>query len=255
MTHSDESEVKPYGYDTAAIAALIKEIDVKAADNSINAAWKRYVGMALLSIATGIKKEDLIAAVFGPGAPPSKTFQNSYSIARKAYHKILDEEGWRSTSAMPVNEALKATLVAINDHMVDLSVTTKNAYDKLCGGHAVIEVREVKSGENLSGAVIQPEGAPNEMTERQSDANALNDGAPEDSPDNVETEYESAAEIPTARIIDALKRAPETDLVLVASRIIERIELRQLQQLRDDIAKKITLLEQREHSVMAAHAA
>jgi hypothetical protein len=248
VTYNIESDVKPYGYDTAAVAALIKEVDVEAADNSVNAAWKRYVGSALLAIATGIVKGDLIAAVFGPETPPSKTFQNSYSIARKAYHQVCDEAGWRSISALPVEDALAETLVAINKHMLALSVTTKNSYDKVCGGPTVIPEQDPNE------AVTRPEEQLNETAEPQPDASLFGDDESSES-GTIDAKTDDEGKITTNRIIVALEHTPNADLILVASRIIDRIELRQLQKLREDISKKIVALEHRGSSDSSAQAA
>jgi hypothetical protein len=251
MTDNLDNEILSCGYDRDAVASLIKAIDADAADDSIRAAWRRYVGLTQLSIAAGIVKDDLIATVFGPGVPASKTFQNCYSIARKSYSFVLDEARWKSISALPVMEALEETLVALNEDMNRLSVTSKNAYDKVCGRLVAASKSETEASDNVSDVNSSPAG------ETGSEETSVNkEGS--SPPDNVEASElpeDDVAEISTTRIIGALQRTPKSDLLLVANQIIERIELRQLQQLRDEISRKITYLELNDPTASSAQAA
>lgn len=53
------------------------------------AAWKRYMGNALLAIVSGVDKKSPRGSIFGNGAKPSNTFQNMYSMADEARNTVL----------------------------------------------------------------------------------------------------------------------------------------------------------------------
>ena len=256
VTYNSELKATPHGYDVSAVAALIKEIDIEAADNSGNATWKRYVGLGSLSIATGIEKGALVLAVFGPGARPSKAFQNCYSIARKAFNHILDDGGWKQISELPIDLALTATIVAINDDMAVLSVTSKNEYDKVCGRLPAAPNPEEKTSEDRNAAITGPNKSDVDEVEPTSSAVSVDEEAHGSGIRVPRGLDENGVEISTTRIIGALQHAPKADLMLVANRIIEHIELKQLQELRDEIAEKIRILERVERpDFVSAHAA
>ncbi|CDZ64801.1 hypothetical protein NOJ05_07040 [Neorhizobium galegae] len=251
MTDNLDNEIQSCGYDRDAVASLIKAMDADAADDSIHAAWRRYVGLAQLSIAAGIVKDDLIATVFGPGVPASKTFQNCYSIARKSYPFVLDEAKWISISALPVVEALEETLLALDEDMNRLSVTSKNAYDAACGRLLAASKSVKEASDNVS-----DKNSALACTSDSEETSGNEEGRPPR--DNVEASAlpeDDVAEISTKRIIGALQHTPKSDLLLVANRIIERIELRQLQELRDEISRKIMFLELNDPTVSSAQAA
>ncbi|MGO7308741.1 hypothetical protein ACCS91_33340 [Rhizobium ruizarguesonis] len=132
MTAALASEAKASGYQTSTVIARIMDMDVDAVGNTEKAAWKRYMGLALLAIAKSVDKKKLIEAIFGKGGKPSKTFQNMYSMADKARNTVLGNRSWDEIRAMPIDAAMDTVLMSINSHMSSLEVTSKNDYDKVC---------------------------------------------------------------------------------------------------------------------------
>lgn len=248
----DDDEV-PRGYEEQEVINHLKGLDPEALDNSLRAAWKLYVGCAMLSLAKGIGKGELIAAVFGQDAKPSKTFQNCYSIAAKAFEHVLDELGCLRITSYPMDQALQAILVAIDEDMKSLSVSSKNDYDKVCG-RSEKKMPEDPTPKPGTKANLDDTGA----EPASSDAND-----PPFSGEATRPAHETdiavsdaiAIELPTAQIIGALEHAPKEDLVLVANRIFERIELQQLRRLREEISRKISEMERGGDDEVSAHAA
>ncbi|NEI32169.1 hypothetical protein [Rhizobium ruizarguesonis] len=132
MTAALASEAKASGYQTSTVIARIMDMDVDAVGNTEKAAWKRYMGLALLAIAKSVDKKKLIEAIFGKGGKPSKTFQNMYSMADKARNTVLGNRSWDEVRAMPIDAAMDTVMMSINSHMSSLEVTSKNDYDKVC---------------------------------------------------------------------------------------------------------------------------
>ncbi|TAU37806.1 hypothetical protein ELI44_32970 (plasmid) [Rhizobium ruizarguesonis] len=108
------SEAKASGYQTSTVIARIMDMDVDAVGNAEKAAWKRYMGLALLAIAKSVDKKKLIEAIFGKGGKPSKTFQNMYSMADKARNTVLGNRSWDDIRAMPIDAAMDTVMMSIN---------------------------------------------------------------------------------------------------------------------------------------------
>lgn len=123
------------GYAVKTIVDRIAAMDIDAQGNAEKAAWKRYMGYAMLALAKGVSKKNMATAVFGKDGKPSKNFNNMWSLAEKARNNplLLGNRAWDDVRAMSVDEALDTVIMMINAHMAVLNVGGKNAYEPICG--------------------------------------------------------------------------------------------------------------------------
>ncbi|WP_051903850.1 hypothetical protein [Neorhizobium vignae] len=205
---------KVAGYQTSTVIARIMDMDVDAQGNGEKAAWKRYMGLALLAIAKSVDKKKLIEAVFGKGGKPSKTFQNMYSMADKARNTLLGNRSWDEIRAMPMDEAMSTVLLSINAHMSALEVSSKNDYDKVCNlspaeAAAKREADKAAKAEADAAKAAEAEADKAKVTEAEADAQASAAQQPE--------------RTPAQAVIGALIDASRDDLMTVAAHILTRI--------------------------------
>lgn len=253
MADIGDDEEAPRGFEEREVINHLKGLDPEALDNSFRAAWKVYVGCAMLSLAKGVEKGDLIDAVFGKDVKPSKTFQNCYSIAAKAFEHVLDELGCLRITSYPMTEALQAILVAIDEDMKSLSVSSKNDYDKVCGRS---EKKKPEDPTPKPDTEANPDDTGIEPGSSDVDGSPSSGAATQPAHEtDMAVSDAVTAELPTSRIIGALEHAPKEDLVLLANRIFERIELQQLRRLRDELSRKISELERDGYDELPADAA
>lgn len=100
---------------------------IRSMDNQVQ--WKAYVAACALARLRGTKKASLAIMVFGAKEKPSKTFDNSWTIAGKLFAAGLSPSQKATITALPIDEGHKAMLEALAAHMTALGVDGKNAYD------------------------------------------------------------------------------------------------------------------------------
>lgn len=221
------TEVKATGYQTATVVARIMDMDVDAQGNAEKAAWKRYMGLALLAIAKGVDKKKLIEAVFGKGGKASKTFQNMYSMADKARNTVLGNRSWDEIRAMNMDEATATVLTMINRHMLTLDVSSKNDYDKVCNlspseAAAKREADKAAANEEAAEKIAKAEADAAAATEAEAEAQSKADAKPE------RTAAEAA--------IGALAEASRDDLMTVMAHIVGRMSVDDMHMMHEQLA-------------------
>lgn len=168
---TDVTEKNSSGYTVQGVVSRISALDVDAGGNAVNAAWKRYLSLSLLSLAKGWELKKVATLVFGEGAKPSKTFQNMASLARRARNnpELLGNHGWADIRIMGIDEAQDTVTDMINRHMAVLGCTSKNEYDKFAdlshleAGEKREQEAEAKAATKATieaGPVSDPEPAP-----------------------------------------------------------------------------------------------
>jgi hypothetical protein len=136
---SDETLDKPRDNNAyvEAIADRVARLDPHAEKGNKRATWKHYMGYAVLAIAKEIGKKEIQKAVFGDAGKPSKAFANMWSLAKKASPHLSTRNSWSAVPDMAVDDAVDFVVLAIDEHMSELNVDTKNSYEKVCGGRTL----------------------------------------------------------------------------------------------------------------------
>ncbi|MGQ7794522.1 hypothetical protein ACUN0C_19125 [Faunimonas sp. B44] len=90
-----------------------------------------YTALAALAIVKGVKWSTLETSVFGSGKP-SSTFRNAKATAMKFFKARLSLLDLKvEVLDMGIEEAVDATIAAIEEHMRDLKQTSFEAYRKV----------------------------------------------------------------------------------------------------------------------------
>jgi hypothetical protein len=221
-----EQSAVPVGYTVQSVITRIAALDIDAAGNAEKAAWKRYTGLACLSIAKAWDKKKVVELVFGKGAKPSKTFQNMWSLAEKARNNMVGNRSWAEIKLMPIEEALDTAIMMLNAHMAVLSCSSKNEYEKFCNlSPSEAEDKRKQEVADKAAAKSEAEAATAQAADTQQvaedDATAKADALPE----------RTAAQAAMA----ALHEASRDDLMDVLSHIVTRIGTEDLTMVRDQL--------------------
>lgn len=235
-TVTKEQQATTVGYTVKAVIDRIVALDIDAGGNTEKAAWKRYLGLCLLSLAKGWDVKRVVELVFGKGEKPSKNFQNMMSLAKLVRHNpdLLGNHKWADVGVMSIDDAQNAVFDMINRHMAVLAVSSKNEYAKW-GGSSLAEIELRKKAEAEAAAAAEAEkaeaaaAAEAEAAEAEADAKDKADATPE----------RTAAQAAIA----ALHEASKDDLMSVFAHIATRIDLAALKQAHGDIAAIIANLE------------
>ena len=208
---------KALGYAVKTIADRIAAMDIDAQGNAEKAAWKRYMGYAMLALAKGVAKKNMAAAVFGKDVKASKNFDNMWSLAEKARNNplLLGNNAWDDVRAMSIDEALDTVIGMINRHMAVLNVAGKNAYAPLSG--MSLEEIEAKKANDAADAASEAEAAQKADEATKLAANEAEAKAKEKADTTPERTPAQAA-------IGALADAGRDDLMTVAAHIVTRLE-------------------------------
>lgn len=108
-------------YTLNGVAARIQEMDFEAS------AWKRYVGLCTLAHIRGTEKKTLETKVFGTDKP-SSNFKGAWTISKNLYSAGMSESIHRHIADLNLDDALKAAMDALANHMMALGVNGKNTY-------------------------------------------------------------------------------------------------------------------------------
>lgn len=230
-----ETVKAPIGYAVKTIVDRIAAMDIDAQGNAEKAAWKRYMGYAMLALAKGVSKKNLATAVFGKDAKPSKNFNNMWSLAEKARNNplLLGNRTWDDIRPMSIDDALDAVIVMVNAHMAVLNVGGKNAYEPLCG----LSLDEIAAK------------AENDKAEKaEADEKAAKVEADEKAAKEAEAAAQDAAaarleRTPAQAAIAALDEANKDDLLTVMAWITTKVDLGDLKMMSRELVAIIANME------------
>lgn len=227
---------KATGYAVKTVADRIAAMDIDAQGNAEKAAWKRYMGYAMLALAKGVAKKNMATAVFGKDAKPSKNFNNMWSLAEKARNNplLLGNRSWDDVRAMGVDEALDTVIDMVNRHMAVLNVGGKNAYEPLCG----LSLEEIAAKVENDKADAKAE-ADAEAAKVEADAEA----AKEAEAAAQEAAGKRPERTPAQAAIAALEDASKDDLLAVMAWITTKVDLGNLKAMQREMQAIIANME------------
>lgn len=231
-----ETVKAPIGYAVKTIVDRIAAMDIDAQGNAEKAAWKRYMGYAMLALAKGVSKKNLATAVFGKDAKPSKNFNNMWSLAEKARNNplLLGNRSWDDIRPMSIDDALDAVIMMVNAHMAVLNVGGKNAYEPLCGlslDEIAAKVANDKADEKAEAEEKAAKVEADEKAAKEAEAAAQDAAAAR--PDRT----------PAQAAIAALEEAGKDDLMSVMAWITTKVDLGHLKAMLRELGAIIANME------------